>query len=233
MRNLIFCLLFFFCGPGFADISDILPFSLPSAGGTKPQLEVWQQTLQDCEAPASGLAPLVEQLRIGDSQTCERALDMGRQLQCVATRLPASPKARERFSDLGLLEFQGCLHPLAAGLVSGLLGNPREIALELRQCVTQLDNSSAGPAVPQPWWRRFFPAKAAPLPLASATPSHLPLPNAPSWPSCADVMTLKPVSAPAAPGSSATTAPAAPTVPDAALQRLRLKTPATGVTHDA
>jgi hypothetical protein len=232
MRNLILCLLFFFCGPGFAEIDDVLRPTVPAAM-PKTQLDVWQQTLQDCEAPVNGLAPLVEQLRIGEPQTCERALDLGRQLQCVVTRLPASPKARERFSDLGLLTFQGCLHPLAAGLVSGQLGNPREMALELRQCVMQLDNSAVGPVAPQPWWRRFFPAKAVPLPLASATPSHLPLPNSPSWPSCSDVNSLKAVSAPAAPGQGAITAPAAPTVPDAALQRLRLKTPATGVTHDA
>ncbi len=210
---------------------------VPGVPESAPEVDSWQLVLQACKVPDAGLVALASELRLDDGAVCQRALDLGRRLECVALQLPALAPARNQFTDSGLLEFHACVHPLAAGLLAGRLGHAQGLALEVRQCVLQLDRAVAVPTAAQPWWR-LGPGPSAPgLALASTAAARLPPPASPSWPPCAAVAALK--AAAAAPALVAASAarpvidsPVPARVPEVPQRRPFINTQPPGVAHD-
>ena len=168
----------------------------------------WADALQACGMPPDALAA---PWPAPGPDFCQRADALGLQLDCLARVLPASAAALSHFSVTGLLEFQACLQPLAAGLRSGRAGRPDDMDLALRHCVQQLDVSPAGPRVPPPWWQVPRPAVPArggqegqadavalpPAPQVPPPPAALRLrpSGGLSWAACADSAAMKPAAA--------------------------------------
>lgn len=169
----------------------------------------WADTLQACGIRQDALAAAWPAPGPG---FCQRADLLGLQLDCLARVLPTSAAALSQFSVAGLLDFQACLQPLAAGLLAGRAGRPEDMDLALRHCVQQLDLSPAGPRVPPPWWRvlgHTGPAAGVhhtPADTSDARPVDTP-PTPPvglrlrpsaglSWPACADTAAMQPAAPP-------------------------------------
>ena len=158
-------------------------------GPPQPVANPWTEALQACALDDDTL-PLAGGALPADA-LCTRARALGDGLHCLGRQMPALPAAQARFTSSGLLEFQDCLQPLAAGLKAGRLGRPQEIDLALRHCVLQLERSPVGPPPRLPWWQEPPGAQFPPPPAVPAlAQARLPSAATRSWPACDEVVRL-------------------------------------------
>jgi hypothetical protein len=180
----------------------------------------WADALQACDLADDALTLTLTTGQQAEA-LCTRARALGDGLHCLGRQMPALPAAQARFTAVGLLEFQGCLQPLAEGLMAGRLGRPREIDLALRQCVLQLDHAPVGPPPRLAWWHGSAGVRWPPLPAdePALALARLPAAAALSWPACDDVDKLAlplpaaPAAATAAAAAAAATRPKPPASP--------------------
>ncbi|WP_439114064.1 hypothetical protein [Hydrogenophaga sp.] len=157
-----------------ADVWALLALSLVGCAAPPPPprfADVWAQALRVCDVPAERIAQRQSLWPLDDPQLCERAQQMGWQLQCLAHEVPALAAAQASATLGASLAFKACLQPLANALAAGGLVRAGDLALSLEQCVRPLE--AAGPVPPPPPpppppVRWAFPA---PAPLQAPVPS--------------------------------------------------------------
>lgn len=129
--------------------------------------DVWGQALRVCDVPAERLAQHQNLWPLDDPQLCERAQQMGWQLQCLAHEVPARAAAQGSATLGASLAFKTCVQPVANALAGGGLVRAGDLALSLEQCVRPLEAAGRVPPPPVRWTVPVPAPVLAPRPVSS------------------------------------------------------------------